>query len=191
MKKIIRTLSLLLPFLGILAFNMPNGKLVSKSGHINFFSHTVAEDISSNNYKVVSTLDVSTGEVVFSVPMQSFEFEKALMQKHFNSKDFLNTKQYPKAKFVDKITNLGDVDFTKDGAYQTNVSGELTIMETTQSIQESGTITIKGSEIIVETKLQVVLADYKIAFTDGKPSTNIAKTIDVTAKSVYSSDGDS
>ena len=67
------------------AFTPLNGKLVSKTGHISFFSHTAVEDITANNYKVVSTIDLSSGEVVFSVPMQSFEFEKAKMQQHYNS----------------------------------------------------------------------------------------------------------
>ncbi|MCH8330772.1 MAG: YceI family protein, partial [Bacteroidetes bacterium] len=62
-------------FVTTTAFNPADTKLITKSGHINFFSHTIAEDISSDNYKVTSTLDVATGVIVFSVPMQSFEFE--------------------------------------------------------------------------------------------------------------------
>ena len=111
------------------AFKPFAGKLVSKDAHISFFSHTAVVDITANNYKVVSTLDPTTGEVVYSVPMQSFEFEKALMQKHFNSKDFLNTKKYPKAKFTGKITNLEAVDFEKDGTYEVMVTGNLNIRE--------------------------------------------------------------
>jgi len=65
------------------AFTPAGGKLVSKTGHINFFSHTDVEDITANNYKVVSTLDPSTGNVVFSVPMQAFEFESAPKRKKF------------------------------------------------------------------------------------------------------------
>ena len=103
------------------AFTPLNGKLVSKIGHISFFSHTAVEDITANNYKVVSTIDPSSGEVVFSVPMQSFEFEKAKMQQHYNSPKFLDTKAYPKAKFKGNITNLGDIDFSKDGIYNVNV----------------------------------------------------------------------
>lgn len=58
------------------AFKPIANKMVSKDGHISFFSHTTIEDITANNYKVVSTIDTSTGDVVYSVPMQSFEFEK-------------------------------------------------------------------------------------------------------------------
>ncbi|MBK7683932.1 MAG: hypothetical protein IPJ26_16360 [Bacteroidetes bacterium] len=38
------------------AFKPIQSKLVSKDAHVVFFSHTALEDISANNYKVVSTL---------------------------------------------------------------------------------------------------------------------------------------
>ncbi|MCK5369886.1 MAG: YceI family protein [Cyclobacteriaceae bacterium] len=167
------------------AFTTAESKLVSKNGHINFFSHTAVEDISADNYKVVSTLDIASGEVVFSVPMQSFEFEKAKMQQHYNSEKFLDTKTYPKAKFKGNITNLSDIDFSKNGTYDADVSGELTIHGVTKPVTEKGTITVNGDKVLVETKMQITLADYEIAFEKGKPSTNIAKTIDVTVKSEF------
>lgn len=165
--------------LAISAFAPVVGKLVSKSGHISFYSHTAVEDITANNYKVVSTIDPATGEVVFSVPMQSFEFEKALMQEHYNSKDFLNTKAFPKAKFTGKISNLSTVDFSKDGIYEANVDGELTIKETAKQVSTKGSVTVKGTSVTVDTKFNISLADYGISFKKGKPSTNIAKDIEI------------
>ena len=168
------------------AFSGPTlSKLVSKTGHINFFSHTAVEDISADNYKVISTLDTATGEVVYSVPMQGFEFEKALMQKHYNSAKFLDTKQFPKSKFKGQITNLSDINFEEDGTYNANVTGEMTLHGVTKSITETAIITVAGDKITIETNMQLTLADYNINFKKGKPSTNIAKTIDVTSKSVY------
>lgn len=160
-------------------------KLVSQKTSISFFSHTAIEDIKSDNFKSVSTLDPTTGDVVFSVPMQSFEFEKALMQKHFNSSSFLDTKKEPKAKLVAKITNLSQINFKKDGTYNVTVSGELTIKGKTKNINEKATILVKGSTITLKSKLNIVLADYGIAFEKGKPSTNIAKTIETTVEAVY------
>lgn len=188
MKKLTHLFIVPMVLLALVAFRPVASKLVSKSGHINFFSHTTLEDITANNYKVVSTLETSTGDVVFSVPMQSFEFEKALMQEHFNSKDFLNTKDFPKAKFEGKITNISEVDFTKDGTYEANVSGNLTIKDVTKPINVKGSITVKGDVINAKTKFKLVLADYGITFKKGKPSTNIAKEIEVTLNADYQSE---
>jgi polyisoprenoid-binding protein YceI len=167
------------------AFKPIVGKLVSKDAHISFFSHTAVEDITANNYKVVSTLDPTTGNVVYSVPMQSFEFEKALMQKHFNSNNFLDTKKYPKAKFTGKITNLDAVDFEKDGTYEVMVAGNLNIKEETKPLNEKATLTVEGGKVTLDSKMNIVLADYGITFSGGKPSTNVAKEVAVTVKAVY------
>jgi len=162
-----------------------SSKLVSTKTHIKFISTTPAEDIEANNTATVSTINKSTGEVVFSVPMQGFEFEKALMQKHFNSDKFLDTKTYPKAKLKARITNLDQVNFSKDGTYQATVEGELTIKGTTKPVKEKGTVTVKGNTIEVQSKFNITLAEYGITFVDGKPSTNIAKTVEVTVHSEY------
>ena len=160
-------------------------KRITKTGHIKMFSHTAVEDINANNYKITSTLDPETGVMVFSVPMQGFEFEKALMQKHFNSAKFLDTKQFPKAKFKGVITDIGKLDLTKDGTYNIVVKGNLTMHGVTKSISEKGTLTVKGTVVVTSSKFNIVLADYKIAFEKGKPSKNIAKVVELTIKMDY------
>jgi polyisoprenoid-binding protein YceI len=165
-----------------MAFGQEDGKLISKTGHISFFSHTDMEDITADNYKVVSTINTVSGEVVFSVPMQAFEFDKRLMQKHFNSPKFLDTKKYPKSKFTGNFTNLSEVNFNKDGVYKVTISGEMELHGVLKPIKEKGTIIVKGGKVSLDLKMNITLADYNIAFEDGKPATNIAKTIEVTVK---------
>jgi polyisoprenoid-binding protein YceI len=175
--------------LGILvamsSFRSDGTKVITKTGHIIIFSHTAAEDINANNYKATSTLDPASGVMVFSVPMQGFEFEKSLMQKHFNSPKFLDTKQFPKAKFKGAITNITAVTFTKDGSYSVIVKGDLTMHGITKTLSEKGEITVKGGVITATSKFNIVLADYKIAFEKGKPSTNIAKEVELTINMNY------
>ncbi len=169
----------------LVSFRPAAVKYVSSKTHIKFFSTTPAEDIEANNYKAVSTIDQSTGEVVFSVPMQSFEFEKALMQKHFNQKKFLDTKTYPRAKLTGTIINLDEVNWDKDGTYNARIRGDLTIRGVTKPYTENGTITISGNTLKVNSTFNVTLADHGIAFKKGKPSTNIAKTVEVTVVAEY------
>jgi polyisoprenoid-binding protein YceI len=172
-------------FLGTAAWGQNSEKLVSAKTQIKLFSTTPAENIEAYNTTSVSTINKESGEVVFSVPMQGFEFDKSLMQKHFNSNKFLDTKAFPKAKLTGKITNLEAIDFSKDGSYQATVEGELTLKGITKSIKEEGTISVKGGQINMESKFNITLADYGITFVDGKPSTNIAKTVEITVQSQY------
>lgn len=184
MKKIILSICTV-SIVSLYSFVADDTKLVSKKSQVDIFSHTEAEDINATNVASTAVLTKETGDIVVSVPMQSFEFKKALMQKHFNSDKFLDTQTFPKAKFKGKISNLSEINFAKDGVYNATVTGEMTIKETTKSVTEKGTITIKNGAITIDTKLKIVLADYKIAFEKGKPSTNIAKSIDVTFKIEY------
>jgi len=158
MKKLSKILSVLAAVVILLAFTSPTEKMVSKKTHIKFFSHTSVEDIEANNNASVSTIDPSSGVIVFSVPMQSFEFEKALMQKHFNSGNFLDTKSFPKAKLKGKITNLSEVDFTKDGTYDAIVEGEMTLHGETKTIKEKGTIIVTGDKIEISSKIQYCIS---------------------------------
>jgi polyisoprenoid-binding protein YceI len=172
-------------FAGLTAFGQATDKKVTKTAHINFFSHTAIEDITADNYSVVSSITPSTGVVVFSAPMQSFKFKKTLMQKHFNTPDFLDSKQFPKAKFKGKISNLSAVNFKKDGSYSATFTGSLTLHGVTKTVTETGKIKISGSKITLDLNMNVALADYKIALKDGKPSKNVAKEIAVTVKAEY------
>jgi len=170
------------------AFSQASGKLISSKSHVKFFSHTIAEDIEANNYTSIGTINTETGDVVFSVPMQGFEFEKSAMQKHFNSAKFLDTKSNPKSKLTAKITNFSDIDLSSDGEYQADLEGELTIKGETNVIKEKGTITVKGNTIGVESTFKITLFDYGISFVDGKPSTNVAKVVEVTVLAEYSAE---
>ncbi|MBK7625605.1 MAG: YceI family protein [Bacteroidales bacterium] len=185
MKKLSFLTAVLLAIATITVNAQTSGKLVSSKTQIKFFSTTPAEDIQAANTTTVSTINKETGEVVFSVPMQGFEFEKALMQKHFNGEDFLNTQAFPKAKLKGKITNLDKIDFSKDGTYTASFEGEMTIKEGTKPVKENGTLTVKGNVVELQSKFIIALADYGITFVKGKPSTNIAKTVEITVFAEY------
>ena len=167
------------------SFTASAQKLVSSKTHFKFFSSTPAEDIEANNYKAVGTIETSTGDIVFSVPMQSFEFKKSLMQNHFNGKKYLDTKTNPKSKLVAKITDLSQVNFEEDGSYAVDVAGDLTINGVTNAISEKATIDVKDGKVSLMSKFNLILNDYEIAFESGKPSKNIAKTLEITVHADY------
>jgi polyisoprenoid-binding protein YceI len=185
-KKIL--LSAMIMMLAINVFSQANSRLVSSKSHIKFFSTTPAEDIEANNYSATSTINTGNGNVVFVVPMQGFEFAKSLMQRHFNQGRFLDTRNYPEARLVAKITNIDKIDFSKDGKYDAMIEGDMTIRGVTNKIKEKGTVTVKGGTIEAKSVFNVTLADYGIEFVRGKPSTNIADTVEVTVLAEYKKD---
>lgn len=185
MKKTTLLSMIMIMSFSLISIHVSAQKLVSSKTHFKFFSSTPAEDIEANNYKTVGTIETSTGEVVFSVPMQSFEFKKSLMQQHFNGKKYLDTKTNPKAKLKGKIDNLSEVNFEEDGSYPVSISGELTINGVTNAIAEEATILVQGDKVSLDSKFNITLADYEVAFEKGKPAKNIAKVVEVTVKAVY------
>ncbi len=154
--------------------------LVTTDTHIRFFSTTLAENIESNNYASTGRLDIETGEVAFSVPMQSFEFEKSLMQRHFNQRRFLHTSQFPISQLTAVIKDFDNVDLTENGDYQVEVDGEMTIRGESNPFQETGTITVEDGVIVTKSTFFITLADYGITFRRGKPASNIADEVEVT-----------
>ncbi len=66
------------------ALTFAQDRLAARNGEISFFSSTPMENISAVNHKVTSVYVPSTGAIEFAALIKAFEFEKALMQEHFN-----------------------------------------------------------------------------------------------------------
>ncbi len=87
-------------------------------------------------------LDLSTGGFVFNVLMKSFEFEKTLMQEHFN-KNQVESEKFPSATFVGKVTNFMENNLGKEGIYNVIVEGKLTMHGVSRDVKETGTVEVK------------------------------------------------
>jgi len=152
-------------------------KYSTKNGKISFFSQTTAEKIEAHNNQVNSALDISNGDFVFKVLIRGFEFEKALMQEHFNE-NYLESDKYPNSIFKGKITNIKDINFTKEGKYNVMAEGNLTIHNVTQKVSVKGALEVKGGDILADTKFNVMLSDYNIKI----PNTvinNISESLEI------------
>lgn len=150
----------------LLVFFLPSilfaqDKYYTKSGKASFYSHTTAEDIEATNKSVTSVLDSKTGKIEFSMLIKSFEFEKALMEEHFNE-NYMESEKYPKSTFSGTVTDIADVDFTKDGTYEVNVEGKLTIHNVTKDIKTTAKFTVKDGKISAKCEFKVKLKDYGI-----------------------------
>jgi len=177
-----RTILMIILALPYMAFSQ---KLVSRNGHIWFYSHTPIEDIEAHNRQVVSILEPATGDIAFNLLIRSFEFRKALMQEHFNE-NFMESDKYPKSTFEGKITNLDKIDFKKDGTYTAEVAGNLTIHNVTRPLKVTGTIEVRGNLVTARAKFIATPQEYNITIP-AVVEKNIAKEIEVTVEMPYSS----
>ena len=108
------------------------------------------------------------------------------MQQHFNNEHFLETNVYPKSKLTGRILNLENIDFTKNGEYDAEIEGELTIKGITKPLKEKGTISIEDNRVKVYSKFNLTLANYGITFDATElVSTKIAKEVEVTVNAEY------
>lgn len=157
-------------------------KYTTSTGKVVFFSATPIENIEAINNEAAVAIDSKSGNVVFQVPIKSFKFEKQLMKDHFNE-NYMESDKYPRADYKGTITDLSKVNFAKDGTYNVTSSGKLTIHGVTKDVNVPGTITVKGSNVTVNSKFNVKPADYKISIpklVEGK----IASSIEVTVNSI-------
>lgn len=159
-------------------------KLKSTSSMVTFVG---ADDdhVQAKNTLSVSTLAKNDGELVFTIPMQSFIFPKALMQKHFNQKEYLNTAEFPRAKYVGKITNLNAVNFAKDGVYDISIKGDMTIKGISKSITTKAKLTVKSGKINIKSDFSLTLADFGIVFESGMKGKKIPKVVKIGAEFNY------
>jgi polyisoprenoid-binding protein YceI len=152
----------------------------TKTGKIEFFSKAPMEDIEAKNKTVTAVLDTKTGAMQFSVQMKGFEFEKALMQEHFNE-NYVESNKYPKADFKGAVANNSSVNYSKDGTYNVNVKGKMTLHGITKDVEAPGTIKVNGGKIDATSTFTIQLSDYKIAIPSvvkDKISNTIKITVD-------------
>jgi YceI-like domain len=130
-----------------------------KNARISIFSHALIEDINAASSSGISVFNAGTGELDFSLPVNTLQFEKAFMQQHFNS-DYMESDKFPRAIFKGKI--LEGIDITKDGTYIVNAAGEFTVHGITQKRTIKGSLTVKGDVITMSSEFMVKCADHHI-----------------------------
>ena len=157
-------------------------KYITKNGKIDFYSDAPMEKIEGKNNQVKAALDATKGDIVFQVLITSFEFKQALMQEHFNE-NYMESPKFPNSTFKGKISNLKDINFSKNGRYNAVIEGDLTIHGTTKKVKQSGTIEVKAGKIIAFCKFNLVVKDYNINIPSavaGKIAEQVQVTVDAT-----------
>lgn len=173
---------------GILAFVLPGilsaqMKFIDRNGKASFFSSAPMEDIEAHNNHAVSILDVNSGEIVVSMLMRSFNFKKALMEEHFNE-NYIESSKYPKASFKGRITNLDELDISKNGTCTLDVSGEITLHGVTQPLTVKAEAIVDNGKIQAKAVFPLAVKDFKIE-VPRLVRDNIAEKVEVTVSFDY------
>ncbi|MER3463849.1 MAG: YceI family protein [Chitinophagaceae bacterium] len=176
-----KNLIALIALISISTLSFSQDKYFTKTGKITFTSKAPLEDIEAKNKTAAAIIDTKTGAIQFSVLMKGFEFEKALMQEHFNE-NYVESDKYPKAEFKGTVTNNSTIDYKKDGTYPAIVKGQLTIHGVTKPVQAPGTIKVSNGTVEASSTFNIRLSDYNIAIpavVKDKISNNVKVVVDI------------
>jgi len=168
---------ILLFLFGIISVLSAQTRLITKTGHVWFYSHAPIEDIEAHSHQVAAIILTAKGTIAVMIPVMSFEFKKTLMQEHFNE-NYMQSAKYPKATFTGAINNLQEINVSKNGIYKTTVEGDLTIHNVTNHVKVAGTVEVKDGKYFIKTKFKVLLKDYNIV-VESRFVNNISPTIDI------------
>lgn len=153
---------------------------IGKTCEVKIFSDGPIEDIDAINKTSKPILNTANNEIAVKITIKGFDFDKELMEEHFNEK-YMESDKIPYATFAGKINEK--IDFTKNGTYKVTVTGKLKIHDVEKERTLEGTITVKGGEIHIETKFIVLLKDHNVQIPS-LVSQNISEVIEVTLKSI-------
>jgi polyisoprenoid-binding protein YceI len=171
----------LLTFFVLLAgFSVQAQKYTAEKSFVSFYSKAAIEDITAQNTKSQSIFNSATGDIVFVIPTQDFEFAKSLMKEHFNEK-YMDTEKYPKSTFQGKLSGF---DIKATGAQQAKANGKLTIHGVTQEIEIPGTMEVVDGKLVMKSSFIVKLETYNIM----RPQLmwqNIAEQVEVKIEFTY------
>ena len=156
-------------------------KKTTTSATITFDATTSSDKLpKADNKTVVASIDTKTGNVAFESILKSFTFSNPKMQEHFNGASWMDSDKFPTATFKGKITNIAAVNFKKDGSYNAEVTGDLTMHGITKPVTTTATIVVAGAAVSTTTNFSVKLADYGVnggAIAAGKVATEPKITV--------------
>lgn len=151
---------LLLLALLFIGFKSPGGETyITKEAKVSLFSETPMENIRAVSNVGQSVIIAANKQVAFQVPIRSFDFERKMMQEHFNE-NYMESEKYPLAKFKGVIQE--NIDFAKDGEYPVTVKGILTVHGVDKARSIPGKIIVKNGIVQVQSAFDVACADHQI-----------------------------
>lgn len=155
--------------------------LVTRSGYAAFFSETPLEDIKAENRQVHAVIDPGRKTLAFALLLKGFLFDKELMQQHFNE-NYVESDKYPKSTFTGSYT--GDLDITRNGSYNVQVTGNLVLHGVTKTITVPATLQVQDKKIFGQSRFHLKPADFNIKIP-ALVRDKVARQIEVSIKTEF------
>ncbi len=172
---------LLLLFVSIcFGFTKPKNQYLTRNGQVTFFSYASAENIKAENNEVLSILDVNKEKIAVNILMRAFEFEKSLMQEHFND-SYIESDLYPRATFEGTILNFKP---RLKGSQTKFIKGDFTLRGITKPVKIKADINYNDGEYTISGETTIDVKDYKIKIPQILAS-KIAKTVKISFNFKY------
>ena len=136
------------------------------TGNIKFVSKTAIEEFSANNDQVTAAFSPKSNAIAFRVPVNSFQFKSALMQKHFQE-NYMQTAEFPFSTYSGKLEDFAAIqtasaNFTKNGTYDVITKGSHEMHGVKKDITVPGKITVANGIITLSASMNVLCSDYGI-----------------------------
>lgn len=152
-----RNLSILLTIL-MVNFCFGQDLYQTTSAELEFYSEAPIENIQAESNNGISVINLETGAIAFQVKINTFQFEKALMQEHFNE-NYMESEKFPKASFKGEMRNL---DISNNKEQEIVLKGTLRIRGVMRDVEIPANFQLNNNQIKLSTTFIVACRDYDI-----------------------------
>ncbi|MBP6181381.1 YceI family protein [Flavobacterium sp.] len=136
-------------------------KISTDKGILNFeASVPFFEEVKAINKKASCVLITKTGEITCFVFIKNFQFERSLMEEHFNA-NYMQSHRYPKAIFKGKIEKF-DFKNIASNATEYQITGKITMHGKSKKVIVTGIIKKGAQGIELISNFPLNTDDFKI-----------------------------
>jgi YceI-like protein len=115
------------------------------------------EEIAAINDKGTSIINLQKGTISIQIPVRAFQFDKSLMQEHFNEK-YMESDKFPLATYKGTIKGYQN----KEGKHKVSSEGEITIHGVCKKIIAEGEIDVNEKEILLVVETRIKIKDFNV-----------------------------
>jgi hypothetical protein len=133
---------------------------MTKSGTVTIRSETFLESIHAVHKQVYAVIETAHKNIAFSLLVKGFEFDRKLMQEHFNE-SYAETDKYPRSTFNGTYTE--DVPLSTNGSYPVTIKGNLVLHGVTKNIVVPAILVVKDGKLSGTATFKLNPEDYNIS----------------------------